>query len=204
MPSCLRSLLIAPFLSCLVCDITVLARIFRKIRVKIVISQARQDKKGPINYFPVRSQNSALRKAPARSIRMKDLPGHRVSRFLSGVQAPGRCSCWPLPLHKSGLRSGLSVCPKKRPRKRSRRAKTCPTNPKRSPGRDFAVPPKFVRLSKICALSAGQSGAFVVGLILGNVVLLLFGEVFFKEIARNGRPGRQEAPGAPVLIKLIE
>ena len=39
---------IAPFLSCLVCDITFLARIFRKIRVKNVISQARQDKKGSI------------------------------------------------------------------------------------------------------------------------------------------------------------
>ena len=37
---------IDPFLSCLACDITILARIFRKIRAKNVISQARQDKKG--------------------------------------------------------------------------------------------------------------------------------------------------------------
>ena len=42
--------IIAPFLSCLVCDITFLARMFRTIRVTSVISQARQDKKGSISF----------------------------------------------------------------------------------------------------------------------------------------------------------
>ena len=41
--------MIDPFLSCLACDITFLARMFRKIRAKNVISQTRQDKKGAMN-----------------------------------------------------------------------------------------------------------------------------------------------------------
>ena len=44
--------MIDPFLSCLACDITFLARIFRKIRAKNVISQARQDKKGAMRDGP--------------------------------------------------------------------------------------------------------------------------------------------------------
>ena len=40
-------MMIDPFLSCLACDITTFTRIFRKMRAKNVVSQTRQDKKGP-------------------------------------------------------------------------------------------------------------------------------------------------------------